>query len=394
MIIGQANRLNSVQEYYFSTKLKQIRRMRESGKDVLNLGIGNPDLSPSKETVDELSKQASQEGVHGYQSYIGIPELRKAISGWLNRTYGLDLDPESEILPLIGSKEGIMHISMAFLNEGDKVLVPNPGYPAYAAVAKLVNAEIINYDLVEENGWMPDLEFIRSINPGEIKIMWVNFPNMPTGATIDRETASELIGLAKEKKFLIVNDNPYSMILNNNPYSMLEIPGARDVLIELNSLSKSHNMAGWRVGWVAGEKDYLQTILKVKSNVDSGMFFPLQKAAVKALEQGKEWFEELNSVYRERKKLVLEIMDLLGCSYDKEQTGMFVWARIPDHYEKVEALTDQLLEEALVFITPGMIFGTKGERYVRISLCNTAETLEKALDRIRIYKEDKNLIRQ
>jgi len=394
MIIREADRLNSVKEYYFSTKLKQIQKMREEGNDVLNLGIGNPDLKPSEQTIAELKNTASQDGVHGYQSYIGIPELRQAISDWLKNTYGLSLDPISEVLPLIGSKEGIMHISMAFLNENDKVLVPNPGYPAYAAVAKLVNAEIITYDLQETSNWAPDLRRIERLDVGEVKIMWLNYPNMPTGANLDPAIVKRLITLAKEKRFLIVNDNPYSMILNDHPSSLLEIEGAKEVIIELNSLSKSHNMAGWRLGWVAGNKDYLQSILKVKSNVDSGMFLPIQKAAVKALSSGKEWFDSVNNIYRKRRGYVWKIMDELGCSYNKQQTGMFIWAKIPEQYDRVDTLTDELLEKSHVFITPGLIFGSGGDRYVRISLCNTEKTLNEALTRVRAFVNSKKLISQ
>jgi hypothetical protein len=394
MIIEEAHRLKSVQEYYFSGKLKQIRKMRSEGKDVLNLGIGNPDMMPSPSSIEELKQTSELPGSHGYQSYTGIPELREAIGNWMKRTYSVVLDPDSEILPLIGSKEGIMHISMAFLNEGDQVLVPDPGYPAYEAVSRLVNAEVIRYPLDPSADWSPDLDFINSLDLSKVKIMWINYPNMPTGSDLSLSMAEKLIDLAKNKRFLIVNDNPYSMILNENPKSMLAVRGADSVLVELNSLSKSHNMAGWRLGWVAGKAEYLKSILKVKSNMDSGMFLPIQKAAVKALEAEKGWFDSLNAEYRKRRKMVWEILDFLGCTYDPGQSGMFVWAKIPDHIPDVASFTDHLLEKVHIFITPGFIFGKGGNRFVRMSLCNPTQILNEAMKRLNDIKKEELIIEQ
>jgi len=394
MIIKEADRLSSVREYYFSTKLKEIHEMRSKGIDVLNLGIGNPDMMPSKETVAELQRSSSDPDNHGYQSYIGIPELRTGISKWMSDVFNVELCPENEILPLIGSKEGIMHISMAFLNERDEVLVPDPGYPAYASVTRLMNAKVITYPLQANENWAPDFDMIEKLDFSKIKIMWVNYPNMPTGANLDRSSVQRLVDLAREKKFLIVNDNPYSMILNEDPQSMLSIDGSKDVLLELNSMSKSHNMAGWRLGWVAGKASYLNAILKVKSNVDSGMFLPIQKAAVKALTHGAEWFKPLNEEYIKRRDLVWKLLETLECKFDKNQVGMFVWAEIPENISGVEFFTDFILARAHVFITPGSIFGNGGKRYVRVSLCNPQDKLQLSTERVKKLNKENQLIGQ
>ncbi len=383
MIIKAANRLSHVKEYYFSTKLREIRQMITDGTDVLNLGIGNPDFMPSENTIEALVQSAKTTTHHGYQSYKGIPDLRKAMAAWYERIYNVILDFDTEILPLIGSKEGIMHISMAFLNEGDAVLVPNPGYPTYTAVSKLVGAKIITYDLDESKGWNIDIEKLRKLDLSKVKIMWVNFPNMPTGALGDTQVLEELVVLAKEHQFLIVNDNPYSMILNEQPKSMLAIDGAKDVVLELNSLSKSHNMAGWRMGWVSGKKEYIETILKIKSNMDSGMFLPVQHAAIAALKNTDEWHIAQNNIYKKRREVTKELLDLLGCVYDNNQSGLFIWAKIPEAERRVEDFVDEILQKAHVFITPGFIFGSNGERYVRVSLCNDVNVLQEAMKRIK-----------
>ncbi len=382
-MIKPADRISEVKEYYFSVKLKEIDRMRRSGIDVLNLGIGNPDRPPSPDVINELAEQASKEGNHGYQSYIGIPELRLAFSTWYKKYYEVTLDPDSEIIPLIGSKEGIMHISMAFLNPGDGVLVPNPGYPTYSSVSKLVGADIISYDLKEDNDWLPDLEEIEKLDLSKVKLMWINYPNMPTGANAGKEFFEKIIDFGKRNDILICNDNPYSFILNNNPQSILHVEGAKEVALELNSLSKSHNMAGWRIGMAAASKEIISYILRVKSNMDSGMFKPLQLAAVKALSLDNDWYTEVNVEYIKRRRLVWEIMDTLNAEYDDKQTGMFVWAKIPEKYKSSAELSDEVLNQARVFITPGFIFGSNGEKYIRISLCSNREMLKEALRRIK-----------
>lgn len=387
MIIQGADRLSSVEEYYFSKKLKEIRNLNLQGKDIINLGIGSPDMPPSNEVIKTLSSEAQKEDNHGYQSYIGIPELRKAISDYLSSQFQITYLPENEILPLIGSKEGIMHISMAFLNEGDKVLVPNPGYPTYSSVSKLVGAEIVTYELSEANSWKLDFDSLEQLPLSDAKLMWVNYPNMPTGQKGDMQDFARLIELAKKHKFLIINDNPYGQLYEGEQLSILQAPGAKEVCLELNSLSKSHNMAGWRVGWIVGDSSYISTILKVKSNMDSGMFKPLQLAAVNALNSGHNWFETLKNSYQKRRVLAFQIMDTLNCTYDKDQGGMFVWAKIPDAIESVESWVDRIILEAEVFITPGFIFGSTGERYIRISLCSNIEVLGEALERINQWKK-------
>lgn len=381
-MITPAQRVSQVKEYYFSLKLKEIAGMIEDGKPVINLGIGNPDQPPAPAVLETLSQTANQPDNHGYQGYVGIPALRKGFADWYKRSYGVSLDPETEILPLMGSKEGIMHISMAFLNPGDEVLVPNPGYPTYAAVTQLVGAVERTYDLQEDNNWQPDLDALEKEDLSKVKLMWVNYPNMPTGAKASKSFFETLVAFAKRNDILICNDNPYSFIQNEDPQSLLSVPGAKDVAIELNSLSKSHNMAGWRVGMAASNPEFIKYILRIKSNMDSGMFRPVQEAAAKALSLEKEWYEEVNKVYKQRKKLVLEIMETLGCTWQEDQAGMFIWAKIPDQYPSSKELSDKVLYEANVFITPGFIFGDRGEKYIRISLCTPEDKLQESLSRI------------
>jgi len=388
MIIPQANRLNSIQEYYFSKKLREIKQLNAQGKDIINLGIGNPDGAPHPSVIKELNEAANQTNTHGYQPYTGIDELREAISKYSNQYYNIPLS-EDEVLPLIGSKEGITHITQAFVNPEDVVLIPNPGYPTYGSVSQLVNANIKYYHLTERNGFQLDLEEIKKIDLDAVKLMWINFPNMPTGTKADKNKIKELIDLAKKHHFLIINDNPYSQILNENPFSIFQIEGAKEVALELNSLSKSHNMAGWRIGWASGKSKYLQTILKTKSNMDSGKFLPIQKAAIKALSLSQEWFDKNNTIYEARKKYAHLIYKQLGCTYSKTQVGMFVWAKIPNHITDVELLVDELIQKAGIFITPGKIFGSEGNRYLRISLCTKKETFALAIDRIENYLDKK-----
>lgn len=382
-MITPAHRVSEVKEYYFSLKLKEIAGMIKDGKPVINLGIGNPDQPPAPEVLETLNQAALRPDTHGYQGYIGIPELRNSFSQWYKKFYGVSLDPESEVLPLMGSKEGIMHISMAFLNPGDEVLVPNPGYPTYSAVTQIVGAKERSYDLLEENNWQPDLEALEKLDLSKVKIMWVNYPNMPTGAKASRTFFTALIDFAKRNDILICNDNPYSFILNEKPQSLLSIPGAKEVAIELNSLSKSHNMAGWRIGMAASNAEFIKYILRIKSNMDSGMFRPMQEAAARALMLEEKWYAEVNKVYKKRKELVLKIMSLLECSWQEDQVGMFIWARIPEKYSSSKELSDKILYEANVFITPGFIFGDNGEKYIRISLCTSEEKLQESINRIK-----------
>lgn len=383
MIIPAADKLSNINEYYFSRKLKQIREYISMGRPIINLGIGNPDMPPSEATIEALKFSAGMHANHGYQSYIGTPALRKALSAWYEHTYKVFLNPDTEILPLLGSKEGISHISHAFLNPGDKVLVPNPGYPTYSSATYLAGAEPIYYPLDENNGWAPDWNNISPELLSEAKLMWVCYPHMPTGAKGSKNILEQIVKKAKQFSFLVVNDNPYSLILNEDaPLSIFQVTEARMVALELNSLSKSHNMAGARVGTVLGASVYIDTILKVKSNVDSGMYLPIQDAAIAALSNSNQWHEERNAIYRNRREVAEKIMDTLGCVYDRQQMGMFLWAKIPDSVESAEVLSDKILAEANVFITPGFIFGTKGERYLRISLCSPVEELEMALLRI------------
>ena len=386
MIIQPSDRTGSVQEYYFSRKLKEIAIINSqraaAGEDpVINLGIGSPDGMPPQEAIEALTASAVQSGNHAYQSYVGLPELRQAFADWYARWYGVELDPSKEIQPLVGSKEGILLISLAFLNKGDKVLVPDPGYPTYSSASKLVEAEIVTYDLKAGNGWQPDFEALESMDLSGVKIMWTNYPNMPTGAPATAELYAKLVDFGKRHGIMICNDNPYSFILNDNPLSILAQPGAKECCLELNSLSKAHNMAGWRIGMIAAEADVIEQILKVKSQMDSGMFKPLQLAAVEALKQGPEWFAQLNEEYARRRVLAGEIFDLLGVEYDHDSAGMFLWGEVPGG--KGEALADKILYEAGVFITPGFIFGRNGEDYIRISLCAKPEVLKKAADCVR-----------
>lgn len=387
MIIQAANKLQHINEYYFSMKLKQIAQMRAEGKPIINLGIGNPDQAPSTATIDALITAAANDANHGYQSYIGIPELRTALSNWYQKTYEVALQPTTEVLPLLGSKEGISYISHAFLNPGDKVLVPNPGYPTYTSATYLAGAEPVSYNLDASNNWAPDFASISESILQEAKIIWINYPNMPTGAAGNQEIFTNIIALAKKYNILVVNDNPYSLVLNEGqPVSILQTAQAKDVCLELNSLSKSHNLAGARIGMIAGAKDYIDTILKVKSNVDSGMYLPVQHAAIAALSNSDEWHLARNNEYKKRRTLAYAIMDELECVYDTNQIGMFLWAKIPDRYENVEVLTEHILHDANVFITPGFIFGSNGERYIRISLCSPEKDLQEALIRIKNTK--------
>ena len=384
MIIQPAKRTGSVKEYYFSVKNKEIARMNADGRTepVINLGIGSPNGRPPQAAIDALCSTAVRDGVHAYQPYVGIPELRKAFSDWYARWYGVALDPSTEIQPLTGSKEGILIISLAFLNPGDKVLVPDPGYPTYSSAARLCEAEIVSYDLMESLGWQPDFEALEAMDLSGVKMMWTNYPNMPTGAPADPELYRRLVDFGRRHGILVCNDNPYSFILAREHHSILAVPGAKDCCLELNSLSKAHNMAGWRIGMVAAAADVIAEILKVKSQLDSGMFRPLQIAAVEALGQGPEWFEALNEEYTRRRLAAGRIFDALGLSYNPDSQGLFLWGRVPSGVSPVE-LSDKLLHEAGVFITPGFIFGKNGENYLRISLCATVEVFGRALEKIK-----------
>jgi len=387
MKVKPADRTLSVQEYYFSTKLKQIDELRSSGADIINLGIGSPDMAPSENTINRLIDEVRKSNVHGYQSYNGVLTLRKAFSDWYLKYFNVKLDPVNEILPLIGSKEGIMHISMAFLNPKDEVLIPDPGYPTYSSVTNLVGGIARTYDLLKKNSWLPDFNLLEDDDLSKVKIMWVNYPHMPTGKKGSQILFERLVVFAHKHNILICNDNPYSFILNNDYQSILFVDGAKEVALELNSMSKSHNMAGWRIGMVAGHKDYIKTILKVKSNMDSGMLLPVQLAAAEALNNPESWYEEINSVYLKRRKIAGEIMKALGCKFDPDQTGLFLWGRIPENIESCNSLTDDLLNKAHLFITPGFIFGKNGERYIRISLCADEKTLLNAKERVVKYSK-------
>jgi hypothetical protein len=385
MKVKPAKRTNSVKEYYFSQKLRQIDQMRKMGADIINLGIGSPDQPPSNNTIRRLAEEASKADAHGYQSYIGIPDLRKAFAAWYKKYFRVELDPDSEILPLMGSKEGIMHISMAFVDQCDDVLIPDPGYPTYSSVTNLIGGNIKYYDLDEKQGWMPDLDKLEATDLSRTKLMWINYPHMPTGALGSLKLFEKLVGFALRHNILLCNDNPYSFILNNDYISILSVVGARETALELNSLSKSHNMAGWRIGMLAGHKDYISSILKVKSNMDSGIFRAMQLAAVEALDNPDSWYDSVNSYYRRRRTIVESIMDLLNCKYDKNQAGLFVWGRIPEEIKSCEQYVEDILDKAHVFITPGFIFGKNGNRYIRISLCANEKTLTESLKRIELY---------
>lgn len=380
-MISAAKRLDTVEEYYFSHKLREVRNLQLAGKPVINMGIGSPDLDPPKAVLEAMQQSLFDAGAHKYQSYQGLPELRKAMANFYKEKYQVDSNPENEILPLMGSKEGIMHISMAFLNEGDGVLIPNPGYPTYTSVTNLLAAKPVFYNLSEENDWQPNFEELEKQDLSGVKIMWVNYPHMPTGTNATLKTFEKLIAFGKKHQILIINDNPYSFVLNENPLSILRVEGAKEVALELNSLSKTFNMAGWRVGMVLGKASYLNEVLKVKSNMDSGMFYGIQKGAIKALEMSNEWFFEQNKIYEERRNLIWQLADKLDCTYEKDSTGLFVWAKIPEG-KKSEEVTDEILYKKDIFITPGTVFGSQGEGYIRFSLCVTSEIIKEAISRI------------
>lgn len=386
MQIEVAKRLQQTEEYYFSKKLREIDELNKAGARVINLGIGSPDLPPHPEVIQTLTTEAAKANVHGYQNYKGSPVLRQAIADWYQRYYQATFNPNTEILPLIGSKEGIVHICMTYLQEGDEVLIPNPGYPAYAAAVRLSGASAITYDLSEETDWLPNLKKLSESDLSKVKLMWINYPHMPTGSSANEAFYLELIAFAKANHILICHDNPYSFILTDSPKSIMSIEGAKDVALELNSLSKSSNMAGWRIGMLVGAETRINEVLRFKSNMDSGMFLPAQLAAATALQLDKSWYQELNGIYNERRELVFEIMNLLGCVYKENQVGLFVWAKIPDSYESGYALSDEVLNLSRVFITPGGIFGSAGNTYIRISLCASVEVLEEAIARIKKAK--------
>lgn len=381
-MITTADRLQSVQEYYFSRKLREVRELLAAGRPIINMGIGSPDLAPSAKVIAALQLAMADAGAHQYQSYQGLPELREGIAGFYKEKFGVSADPGTEILPLMGSKEGIMHISMAFLNPGDEVLIPNPGYPTYTSVTSLTGALPRYYELHRENGWFPDLEALGREDLRAVKLMWVSYPHMPTGATASRGQLEELVGFATRHGILLVNDNPYSFVLGRDPISLLAVPGAMETALELNSLSKTFNMAGWRVGMVLGKKDYINAILKVKSNMDSGMFYGIQKGAIAALESGDDWFKQLDAVYSRRRDLVFVLADKLGCSYDSRAAGMFVWAKLPHGAKGSEAFTDELLYGKDLFVAPGTIFGSQGEGYIRFSLCVKEDKINEAIARL------------
>ncbi len=380
--IEPANRVNTIQEYYFARKLREVARLNAEGRDIVSLGIGGPDRMPAEEVVDTLCEAARRPDSHSYQPFAGLPELRDAMSRWYLRHYGVELDPTTELLPLIGSKEGILHISLAFLNPGDGVLVPNPGYPTYTSGSKLAEAEIFTYDLTAENGWQPDFEALERLPLDRIKLMWVNYPHMPTGAPATPELLARLVEFGRKHSIVIAHDNPYSFILNDNPMSILSVPGAKDICLEMNSLSKSHNMAGWRMAMLASNPQFIQWVVKVKSNVDSGQFKPVMLAACKALDLPDSWYKEVNDVYWRRRKIAEQIMSALGCTFDPAQRGLFLWGKLPEGETSAEEFCDRILADARVFITPGFIFGSNGEGYVRISLCGTEERMNEALKRI------------
>jgi len=383
MKIELANRLDGIGEYYFSKKLTEIGELNKSGQTVINLGIGSPDLPPHHSVIETLATEAAKPNVHAYQGYKGVEALRNAFAGWYKKSYGVELNPATEILPLIGSKEGIMHICMTYLNEGDEVLIPNPGYPTYRSAVQLAGGKCVEYELQEENNWLIDFEQLQKTDLNKVKLMWVNYPQMPTGKLPTKELFENIVAFGKRNNILICHDNPYSFILNDKPTSMLGVDGSKDVVIELNSLSKSHNMAGWRVGVLCGGKERVDEVLRFKSNMDSGMFLPAQLAAARALTLGKDWYDEVNKVYKSRRQKAYELLDLLECSYSKEQAGMFLWAKIPANYNDSYELSDDVLYQSRVFITPGGIFGSAGERFVRVSLCSPEEKFEQSIDRIK-----------
>ena len=382
--IKPAERLSLVSEYYFSRKLKEVAQMNAEGKDVISLAIGSPDMPPSEKTISKLCEVAQRPDSHGYQITMGIPELRQAMADFYKRWYDVDLDPSKEILPLIGSKEGILHVTLAFVNPGEEVLVPNPGYPTYTSLSKILGAKVVNYDLMEENGWQPDFNQLENMDLSRVRLMWTNYPNMPTGGNARMETYRKLVDFARRHNIVVVNDNPYSFILNKQPMSLLQVEGAKDCCIEFNSMSKSHNMPGWRVGMCIANPTFISWILRIKSNIDSGTFRGIQLAAAEALTNDDEWHHEANiETYARRRQYAEQIMDILGCTYDKNQVGMFLWGKIPEKYADSEELTELVLHKARVFITPGFIFGSKGQRYIRISLCANESVFAAALQRVR-----------
>ncbi|WET01062.1 aminotransferase class I/II-fold pyridoxal phosphate-dependent enzyme [Flavobacterium sp. YJ01] len=380
-MITTAKRLDTVEEYYFSSKLREVRQLMSEGKSIINMGIGSPDLSPSKAVIEAVAAAIQDESGHGYQSYQGLPEMRQAMADFYRDQFGVEVNPNNEILPLMGSKEGIMHISLAFLNEGDHVLIPNPGYPTYTSVTNLVQAVPVYYDLKEENGWEPDFEALEKLDLSKVKIMWLGYPHMPTGARGSLALFEKLVAFAKKHNILLINDNPYSFVLNDNPMSLLQVEGAKDVALELNSLSKTFNMAGWRVGMVLGNPEIIDAVLKVKSNMDSGMFYGIQKGAIAALKCDKSWFEDQNKIYRCRRELTEKLAEKLNCKVYKEGVGLFVWAKLPEGIESAEKFIDEILYEKHIFITPGTIFGSNGEGYIRFSLCVKEEKVQEAIDR-------------
>lgn len=377
-----ANRLESIHEYYFSQKLREIEELNKQGAKVINLGIGSPDLAPHATVIKALQDESTKPNVHGYQGYKGIPLFREAIAEWYQRWYNVALNPNTEVLPLIGSKEGIMHICMTYLNEGDEALVPNPGYPTYRSAVQLAGGKVREYELKEDAGWAPDFAALEQQNLSNVKLMWVNYPHMPTGQLPTTELFEQIVAFGKKHNILICHDNPYSFILNDKPMSLLSVNGSKDVVIELNSLSKSHNMAGWRIGMLCGTKERIEEVLRFKSNMDSGMFLPVQVAAATALKLEKEWHDGLNAEYAERRKKVFSLLESLECTYAKDQAGMFVWARIPSTYKTGFELSDKILQQAKVFITPGGIFGSAGDSYIRVSLCSPIALFEEAISRI------------
>lgn len=381
MIIEKADRLNDTKELYFSTKLQEIRKLNASGKDIINIGIGSPDLAPPTEVITAISQAVLQEDKHSYQAYQGLQEFREAVSYFYSKHFSVTVNPENEILPFLGSKEGIVQISLAFLNKDDEVLIPNPAYASYTSATKMLEAKPLFYNLTEENDWFPDLDKLEKQDLSKVKIMWLNYPSMPVGKIATKEQFKKLISFAKKNKILLINDNPYSFILNEKPLSILSIEGAKEVALELNSLSKTFNMAGWRVGMLLGDKEYLKPIFKIKTNIDNGIFYGIQKGAIAALKSHDEWFKKLNAIYKERRKIVWQILDKLNCKYNKNFVGMFVWAKIPNK-KLAKEFTDDLLYEKNIFISPGTIFGTNGEGYVRVSLCVNKERLIEALNRI------------
>ncbi len=386
--IKPAERVSAVSEYYFSRKLKEVARLNAEGKDIISLAIGSPDMPPSEAAINKLCEVARQDGSHGYQPTMGTPELREAMAGFYKRWYNVDLDPQKEIQPLIGSKEGILHVTLAFVNPGDEVLVPNPGYPTYTSLSKILGAKVVNYNLREDNGWQPDFDELEKTDLSKVKLMWTNYPNMPTGANAQEDTYRKLVDFAKRHSIVVVNDNPYSFILNEKPLSLLQIPEAKDCCIEFNSMSKSHNMPGWRVGMCASNSRFIEWILKIKSNIDSGTFRGIQLAAAEAYNNSDEWHRQANiTTYRRRRDTAEQIMKELDCTFDPKQVGMFLWGKIPEKYNDAEELTERILHEARVFITPGFIFGSNGERYIRISLCAKDDKIEEALSRIKGMKQ-------